>query len=754
MPPSENRREVVLVGGGHAHVQVLRAFEMDPLPNASLTVVLDVPVAVYSGMVPGFVAGQYRRDELEIDVVPLARRANARVILSAATAVDVEKKSIVFADRPPIPYDIASLDIGSTVAGLHLPGVGEHALPTRPISGFVNRVEELVQRAELQGAESPFRVVIVGAGAGGVELAFTLEKRLRDSGARPEVTLLHAGPRILLGYPDSLVKRARRSASDRGITIRTESRVVAADAHIARLEDGSELPFEALVWVTGATAHRMLRESKLVTDSRGFVRTRSTLQVEGADDLFAVGDCGTLIDYPETPKAGVYAVRQGPVVAANLRRRLLNEPLEAYRPQGDFLTLLNLGDGTALGAKWGISFEGRWVMRLKDSIDRTFMRRFQVLESDGRLSGAFADQPRMSDDDAMQCGGCAAKLGREPLSKVLARLPAPPSEATGDDVVDLGLSAPDDAAIWHTENGAKVVSSVDLFSAFADDAYLVGRVAAINAVSDVWAMGAEPRVAHAIVALPEKLHRDRAGQTLFEVLAGARHELDHLGVALVGGHTTTAPEKLLVGFSIEGELTGAELFRKGGLKPGDALILTKPLGTGVVLQANMQGRARGAWVQAAVASMLRPNRTAAAIAAEIRPSAMTDVTGFGLAGHLWEMLAASGVTADVALDEVAALPGSLELLAQGLRSTFHQENERLRHGLRIDDASVNDPRLSLLFDPQTSGGLLFGVAAAAADGVCGRLRENGDHAATIIGRVSPPREDGVMLQIVPTLETT
>jgi selenide,water dikinase len=737
----------VLVGGGHSHVQVLRRFEMEPPENARLTVVLDVPVAVYSGMVPGFIAGQYQADELEIDVVPLARRARARVILSAATGIDAENKKILFADRPPLPYDVSSFDVGSTVAGLDLPGIREHALPTRPIVGLVRSVDALIDRARKQGSDRAFRVIVVGAGAGGVELAFTLEERLRSAGTRPKVTLLQAGPEILTGYPDSLVRRTETNAAERGIRIERNTRVAAAEEKEALLEDGSRLPFDALVWVTGAISHTLFRDSGLPTDARGFVRTRSTLQVEGFDSLFAVGDCGTLTDYPETPKAGVYAVRQGPYVAENLLRYLAGSPLKAYKPQHDFLTLLNLGDGSALGAKWGVTIEGAWVMRLKDRIDRKFMSKFQVLAENGQPTEEFSGAPSMKGDDDMLCGGCAAKLGQEPLARTLAQLPQPPGELSGDHV-ELGLSAPDDAAVWRTGGGAHIASTVDIFSAFTDDPYLVGRVAAINALSDLWASGVTPRVAQAIVAIPEELDRDSSAEMLFQVLAGARAELDRVGVPLAGGHTTMAPEKLLIGFSVEGDVAGGEFVRKGGLRPGDALFLTKPLGTGVIFHADMHGRARGPWLQSAFEVMLRTNRAAALVAIDSGVSGMTDITGFGLAGHLSEMLLASGVAADIELASLPLLPGALELLQLGQRSTFHQENERLLDRLDVDDEVARDPRVAVLFDPQTSGGLLFGADSRDADRVLSLLHEAGDTAAAVIGHVTPPRAEDLFLRVI------
>ncbi len=376
------RREIVLVGGGHAHVLVLEGFAADPPRESRVTVVVDRPVAIYSGMVPGFVAGQYRREDLEIDLRPLARRARAEVVTRKAVRIDAEARRIVLEDAGSVAYDVASVNIGSTVAGLDLPGVREHALPTRPIGDFVTRVDELIERAQRHGRETPFVVVVVGGGSGGVELAFTIQQRLAaETGNRIEVVLVENGPRIMRGYPSSLVRRVERIGRERSIKIRLNTKVTAAGNGSITLADGSVIACHALVWVTGAVSHPLFVDSGLSTDDRGFVRVRSTFQFAQYDNLLAVGDCASFIDYPQTPKAGVYAVREGPLVTRNIRALLSGEPLVSYTPQRDFLTLLNLGDGRALGAKWGRSFEGRWVMTLKDKIDRKFMKRFASLSA-------------------------------------------------------------------------------------------------------------------------------------------------------------------------------------------------------------------------------------------------------------------------------------------------------------------------------------------------------------------------------------
>ncbi len=715
---------------------------MMPVAGVRLTVVVDQPVAIYSGMVPGLVAGQYQRHELEIDVWPLARRAGARIIVARAVGVDPRERRILVDGRPPIAYDTASLDVGSTVGGLDLPGVREHALPTRPISLLVRRVDELVSR--LRGRDEP-RVIVVGAGAGGVELAFALRARLEREGAgKSHITLLEQGPHILAGYPRSTARRVERNATARGIEIRCSTAVAEVRPDHVRLGTGEELASDGVVWVAGAASVSLGRHGGLPTDPRGFISVRPTLQVVGHDDLFAVGDCASLEGHPNLPKAGVYAVRQGPILTHNLRARAAarGEALRPYRPQSDFLSLLNLGDGRAIASKWGWSAEGKAMFALKDWIDRRFMQRFQVLAPDGDVTPEFSRPSAMAASDEMLCGGCAAKVGESVLSRTLERIGAPT-----DPAVLLGLAERDDVAAVTTPRGEMIVSTVDSFRAFMDDPYLVGRIAAVNATSDLWVKGVHPRFALAQVSIAET-EPERAEEALYQVMAGARAALDPEQVTLVGGHTTTGPE-LVVGFAVFGvEPSTAALMRVGGLAPGDRLILTKPLGTGVLFQGDMRGLARGEWVQAALASMARSNAEAARVARDAGGSAATDVTGFGLAGHLGQMLRASKVSALIRLFDLPLLPGVAALLTRGIRSTFHEQNTRGRRGIRIGASAAGHPAIEALFDPQTSGGLLFGIARDRADEALERIRAAGDGNAALIGEVTPPHPDGALFEVV------
>ena len=377
---------------------------------------------------------------------------------------------------------------------------------------------------------------------------------------RVEVLLLESGPRVLPGYAASAAARVQRAAAARGVAIRTGTRVTRVEAGAVHLEGGERLAADAVVWVAGAAALPLFDGSGLETDESGFVRIRPTLQCLGHDEVFAVGDCAAWTTGPGLAKAGVYAVRQGPVLAHNLMARIRGERLRAYRPQRDFLSLLNLGDGGAIGSKWGAAVEGRAVFALKDWIDRRFVRRFQVLDRDGAITPDFAAAAMPGGD--MLCGGCAAKVGESSLTRALERLGVPSHPA-----VVLGLAQPDDAAAVETERGEIVAATVDSFRAFADDPYLVGRVAAVNAVSDLWAKGVAPRFALAQVSVPEA-EPARAEETLYQVMAGARAALEADGVTLVGGHTTTGPE-LVVGFAVWGFAASADaLIRIGGAAPG------------------------------------------------------------------------------------------------------------------------------------------------------------------------------------------
>jgi selenide,water dikinase len=328
----------------------------------------------------------------------------------------------------------------------------------------------------------------------------------------------------------------------------------------------------------------------------------------------------------------------------------------------------------------------------------------------------------------MRCGGCGAKVGATVLSRALGAV----VPADRDDVI-IGLNAPDDAAVIDTGGPQLSVLTVDYFRAIVDDPYLFGKIAATHALGDIYAMGGEPQTALAIATVPYGLEA-KVEADLSGMMSGANEVLRLAGCALVGGHTSEGAE-LSLGFSVTGLVDREQALRKGGLQPGDALILTKPVGTGTLLAADMRGKARARWVMAAIAHMTHSNGLAAAVLRRHGVHAATDVTGFGLLGHLVEMVRASGVDAVLRPAAVPQLEGARETLALGIFSSLQPQNVRLRRAIRNLDEAASHPLYPMLFDPQTAGGLLASVPGNQSEACIQALHDAGYTNAAIIGWV-------------------
>ncbi|MEQ8860235.1 MAG: selenide, water dikinase SelD [Pseudomonadales bacterium] len=709
--------DMVLLGGGHSHVQVLRAFGMRPLEGVRVTVVSREVFTPYSGMLPGHVAGLYDWRDIHIDLGPLARFAGARLIAAEAVALDADARRIEFADRPALHYDVLSINSGAVPA--HHGGAG---VPVKPIGRFLPHWRALRERIE-----PGQRVALVGGGAGGIELALAMRRSLSDV---CPITLLTDS--LLPGFPAGAVRRLAAALAAHDVEVLQGFKVAEvqelADGNAISAADGRRLHADFLFWVTGVEPPPWLQRSGLATDSAGFVAVDRQLRSTSHADVFAAGDVAGMVLQPR-PKSGVFAVRQGPVLAANLRRVVSDRPLRRYRAQRRALAIVGTADGSAVAARGALALSGPWVWRWKDWIDRRFMARFRVLpdmpEAPLRLPGRL--QERLP--DPMRCGGCGAKLGADPLRRVLARLPdQAPLEARRGVIVGIG----DDAAVVRV-SGADLVMTVDGFRSVVDDAYRFGRITAHHSLNDVIAMGGTGLAALAMATVP-LMTETMMEEELFALLKGAVEVLNAHDVPLVGGHSAEGGE-LALALSITG-VEGERPLRKGACRPGDALLLTKPLGTGAVLAADMRGKAASDVLDAALSSMDHSNAAALEVLREHDLRALTDVSGFGLLGHLGEMLRAAGLGARVAVSAVPLLPGAAELVAAGIVSSLQANNEQALGDYDITSLALADPRLRLLVDPQTSGGLLAALPSDRAEACRAALVAAGYSEAALIGEVT------------------
>ncbi|MCA9049519.1 MAG: selenide, water dikinase SelD, partial [Planctomycetaceae bacterium] len=551
------------------------------------------------------------------------------------------------------------------------------------------------------------------------------------------------------GVSAGMRSRVRNVLQHRKISVISGVRVTKADQHGLSTADGRSFPADVVVWAAEAAPSDFLRSVPLPHDERGFLLTDHTLRSISGDPVFAVGDCGS-IERAALPKAGVYAVRQGPILWTNLQRILRGQPLQTYRPQRSFLKLLNTGDGSAVGEWKGLSFSGRWVMKLKHRIDTRFMNMYQP-------------QPMTVTAAEMQCRGCGCKVGSDVLLSALdhtqtqvraerspggiadlanmrtAERSAPAQHAVSSVTPSMPDAVRDDAAVIRLHNGGTVLASVDFFTPPFDDPFLNGRIAALHAAGDLFASGAAVKSALANVVLPEGSPQAQQ-QALSDFLAGAEREFRSMGAGIVGGHTISGP-RWETGFTVLGEPLGGELIRKNGLQTGDVLLLTKPLGVGVLLSAHMRAALPAEDYANLLQHLLQSSRPAGEAAVRCGVTAGTDVTGFGLLGHLTEMLNASGLAAELSLRSVPLLPGTEELLRNGFESSLAPSNETFLQHCRFpynSDSKGDNTNIFIraMIDPQTCGGLLLGMSAKRATEYTAAITTAGLPQPAQIGRVT------------------
>lgn len=368
-------KRLLLAGGGHAHLQVLRRLATQRLAGWEIVLVTPCPTQIYSGMLPGWVAGHYRLEACTIALDRLARQAGVRLHLGRLCGVDVQAGRVECDDGARLSFDLLSLDTGSQTASETIEGAAEHAVAVRPIEGLAQHWPQWLQQARRQPS---FEGVIVGDGAAAVELALAMQHRFAAEGLDgARITLVGRHARLLPGLPRAAASRCAELFARRRILWYAGTAVMRVQPGCVTLADGRALPADGCLLATGAAAPRWPRESGLVVDEAGFVRVGATLQSVSHAQVFAAGD---LAAGDEThPRSGVFAVRAGPVLAANLRAAALGRPLQHWKPQRRALYLLSTADHHAIGAWDRWTFSGHWVWRWKDRIDRQFVSGFSAV---------------------------------------------------------------------------------------------------------------------------------------------------------------------------------------------------------------------------------------------------------------------------------------------------------------------------------------------------------------------------------------
>ena len=665
-------------------MEVLRGLAMKPVPGLRVTLISRSRTAIYSGMVPGFVAGQYSLDEISVNLDRLCVLGGHRLIIGEITGLDPIAQKFALKGRPSIEFDTASINVGSTPDLEAIPGATAFATPVKPIEGFARRFEELESR---DVSES---IAIVGGGAGGVELALALSARFPNR----KIALIDRNPSLLPRLPKSAGAWAKTRLSERGVDLHLGQGVTEITASGPVTEQ--VILADMTLLVTGSKAPDWIANSGLAQDERGFMRVSAALQSTSHPAIFGAGDCVHYDAFPRE-KAGVFAVRAGPGLADNLRRSALSAAVVPTQMQKRGLQLIGDGAGKAC-AVWGplaLSMFGETLFRWKDRIDRVWMDRYN------RFGEAMVAAMEAS-PETMRCSGCGGKVGPEVLRETIGEL------AGSGDVAKISDGQ---------------VASVDLIRDAFDDPYLFARIAGIHALSDVYASGAKhPRMLSALTlpySKPPILARD---------LRQIREGLDSLNVPVVGGHTAEGAE-LSAALTVIGDDAPAHR----SCEAGESLILTKQLGVGLVLAARMLGKVSPLDVQTTLEHCEQDNARAAEVLAGFDVGLRTDVTGFGLLGHLQTSLPL-GLGASINARTLPVLPGALSAYSAGVRPTILTANQKVTRPMLREEPA---PEVSaLLHDPQTSGGLLVSVRSQQAEAANAALIDAGYTHSCIIGAIT------------------
>ncbi len=731
-------KDIVLIGGGHAHAIVIKMWGMRPLPGVRLTLISSTVDTPYSGMLPGLVSGHYSFEQTHIDLFTLCSWAGVRFICAEVTGLNSEYKSIELKERPNIEYDLVSINTGSTPNITKTSGAAQFATAVKPISLFYEKWQSL--KDKLCNTQKPLSIALVGAGAGGFELLLAMHHRAEQLNQNHphKFHWIVSGDTVLVGHNLKVQQHALAICKSRNIDVHFNFKVaqVTEQNLISNHTQPLSLATDEVIWCTAASPASWPEKAGLAITDEGFIAIDDHLRSTSHKDIFAVGDVATQVANPR-PKAGVFAVRQGPVLFKNLRRAILQKTLLKHKPQKHFLSLLATGDKQAIASRGALFLQGALMWCYKNHIDVQFMDSLQKLAPKKEMAPQKCDpilfdnvkqQSLAANSHQMRCGGCGAKVSSDILSATLRKITNKIKTQANNSVI-IGLDSPDDAAVIDPQQSL-LVQSIDQFRTIIDDPYLFAKITVNHALSDLYAMNCQAHSALAVVSMPyaSKVVQQRE---LYQLMYGVIEQLNRANCTLIGGHTSEASE-LSLGLSANAFTSKAQLATKTGAKENQVLIITKPLGTGVVMAAHMQHIAKGTAVQKCINTMLQSNFEAATILAGFNCSAMTDVTGFGLVGHLSEMLRDSQIQCQITLSSLPLIEDALRLSKLGVQSSLYPQNLEQLENVKYSPNHLDHENFPLLFDPQTSGGLLAFVDKTAAQQCLSQLHQAGFQEACVI----------------------
>ena len=676
------KKDLVLLGAGHSNIEVIKKFGIKPIDGLRLTVISNSYFSTYSGMLPGYLQGIYEWNEINIDLVKLCRAYGHRLIISNVIKIDTKNNLVFLENRPSINYDFLSINLGIKTDSSKIKGAEKNCLKLKPISSIKENFDKLL---EFNKVNKNNDIVIIGAGAAGFEVALALDENLKRKNIKNNIILLSKNSSVLNQFNKKAEFIAKNTLKKCNVKFLNYAEVVIVTSNYILLKDGRKIFCKLPILATNSSPLSLLKKSDLPLTKNGSILIESNLLVSGYNNIFSSGDISE-IKGNSMPKAGVYAVKQGKILAKNIKKLYLQKKLSQYKPQKHFLSIIGLQNHRALAIKSIFSIKGKLLWSIKKYIDKKFIEKYTLYNKNNYLQENQIE-PVLN---KMQCKGCGSKIPQSILDRVF-------EENTKKGSLDADK-------VPNTKN---IFQTTDIISSIVSDPFEFGNISAKHALNDILASNTKPLAAQMIVSLPPAINEINK-RDLIQLKSGADYAMKQANCKIIGGHSySNNDDQIYLGFSIIGKKK--KYVKPKKIKKGK-LYITGKIGSALVFAAIEKKIISGIYSEEVINTMKKSNYEIFKIFYKFNMQYITDISGFGLAIHAHNLLLRhsdlNGL--EISLKKIPLYEGAIKALKNNVKSSLNDSNKNsIINNLRVDYNKINTKHLNCLFDPQTAGGFLF-----------------------------------------------
>ena len=672
--------DLVLLGAGHANIEVLRKLGMNPQKGLRVTIISNKYLSTYSGMVPSYIEGNYNWNEINTDLAQLCNNYSHRLIISSITKVDTLKKLVYLKNRPPICYDLLSINLGIQSDKSKIIGSGKFALQLKPISEIKKTTDKILT---FNKSNPKNNVILIGAGAAGVEVALALSSRFKKNNIKNNIILLSKNKSILKGYNYFAQKNCKKELLKNNIKVIFNAKVNKISKEYIVYNNNIKMYGKFPILCTAASPIDLLKKSNLPLNKKGSIEVNNYLLAKGTTNIFAAGDIAEIKGYITT-KAGVFAVKQGKILFKNIVRKLHKKKLIKYYPQKSYLSLIGLPNKNALAVKSLFSFKSNFLWYLKKYIDNKFIKKYSI-KNEIKSDITFNKDPFKFE---MQCKGCGNKVPQSVLKSVFKK-----------NILNGSLDAD---KITATKN---LYQSTDIISSIINDPYKLGMLSAKHALNDILASNSKALSSQMIVSMPPALNKINI-RDLTQLKKGAEVIMKKSVCDITGGHTYSSnDDQIYIGYSIVGR---QKTINKQNYFSEGFVYMTGHIGTAIIFAAIEQKILSGAYSKQVIKEMTASNHKIYELLCKNNVNMITDISGFGLAIHLYNLILRfprlKGI--ELSINQVPIYPGVELALSKNVKSSLNDANKNYIIS-KLNHSNKNHKLSNILYDPQTAGGFVF-----------------------------------------------